>query len=577
MPHLMIRLLLSPVSVSWKFWPLSRSLKGTGSPAAFPQANVRGWNLKRVLQMPRFFFCSLLLLLSFAWWPGERTHAQESAVNFAAPGQVEPVSETRHEIKIGAKAIKYTARAGRLPIRDNQAGEAHGYMFFVAYLADRLPGEPVRPLTFLWNGGPGSNSALVHLSGFGPKRIPLEEKWTPQGESSRVILTCVDNQETWLDQTDLVFVDPIGTGFSRPAKPEFAQEFYNTLGDIASVAEFVRVYLTRFDAWSAPLFVGGESYGVWRAAGVAELLIKRSQKVAGVIFISGGLPVGKVLSDEMRTALFVPTRTAAAFYHRKLPPDLQGDLASTLKKSEAWALSEYAPALSKLDELTEADRQSLQENLARFTGLPSSYIDPKTLVVGRQQFAEQLLRERKQVLARFDTRKTIAKDSRDIREADQDGAYKTLVNKYLRGTLQFPTDLAYTGIEEGYSPTTAGKVRSAGERWDYNQGVAQARVAPTDTDSPPGGPQPWLRRSLESQRDLKVFVAAGLYDSLNSCAGLTQTAARMPADLGRNIMVKCYDGGHMMYESPGARRQLKGDIGQFYRQTLGAAKATPGR
>ena len=143
-----------------------------------------------------------------------------------------------------------------------------------------------------------------------------------------------DNQTTWLDQTDLVFVDPIGTGFSRPTKREYAAEFYNTLGDIASVAEFVRVYLTRFDAWDAPLLIAGESYGVWRAAGVAEALVKSGRKVAGVILISGGIPVGPVLSDEMRTALFVPTRTAAAFHHKKLPPDLQTDWNSTLGKVE---------------------------------------------------------------------------------------------------------------------------------------------------------------------------------------------------------------------------------------------------
>lgn len=516
------------------------------------------------------------LPIALVLWLAGSACAQEATPG--AMGVAEPISETRHEIKFAGKTLKYTARAGRLPIRDNQAGEVHGSIFFVAYLLDQSPGDPPRPLTFLWNGGPGANSALVHLSGFGPKRIPSLEKSESTGESSGANVSCVDNQETWLDLTDLVFVDPVGTGFSRAAKPEFAQEFYNTLGDIASVAEFVRVYLTRFDAWNAPLLIGGESYGVWRAAGVAEILIKRSHKVAGVVFISGGLPVGKVISDEMRTALFIPTRTAAAFYHRKLPADLQGDLASTLQKSEAWARTEYAPALAKLADLGDQERESIQTHLARFTGLPSAHIDPRTLLVGRQQFAEQLLREKRQTLARFDTRKVVNVGSKEAREFDQDAAYKLLVNKYLRGSLQFQCDLAYTGIEEGYTPATAtAKVRSVGERWDYNQGVTATKVAPTDTDSPPGGPQPWLRRAMESSRDLKVFVAVGLYDSLNSAAGLTYLARQLPQEMGRNITVKSYDGGHMMYESPGARKQLKADIGQFYQQVLGSSPAAGSR
>ena len=227
---------------------------------------------------------------------------------------------TRHQITLGGRTLKYTARAGLLPIQVNDTGDVHGRMFFTAYQLDRQPGEPPRPLTFLWNGGPGSNSTLVHLVGFGPRRIRTADDATAPP-------TCEceleDNQTTWLDRTDLVFVDPIGTGFSRPTRPEYGEEFYSTLGDIAAMAEFVRVYLTRFDAGDAPLVIGGESYGVWRAAGVAELLEQRGRRVAGVVLISGGMGLGTVGTEEMRTALFIPTRTAAASFHKKLPADLQ--------------------------------------------------------------------------------------------------------------------------------------------------------------------------------------------------------------------------------------------------------------
>jgi len=400
--------------------------------------------------------------------------AQESraptnaSVAVLAPAEAvyEGIVSTRHQVKVGQRTLTYTARAGMLPIRENETSEIHGWMFFVAYILDPMPGDPVRPLTFLWNGGPGANSALVNLSGFGPKRINriVDQTRTSEGQ---VVLE--DNQTTWLDQTDLVFVDPIGTGFSRPTKKEFAAEFYNTLGDIASMAEFVRVYLTRYDAWDAPLLICGESYGVWRAAGVAEALVKNGRKVAGVILISGGIPVGPVLSEEMRTALFLPTRTAAAYQHKKLPPDLQADLGRTLEKVEEWARTEYAPALSKRDKLSDSERRQVVGQLTRFTGLDASLIDVKTLIVGRQQFAEQLLRDRKQVLARYDTRQIAS--GATMWQDDQ----RLLINKYLRSTLQFKTDLAYEGIEDGFSPSSPGRGLSVGERWNYNQGQPQPK------------------------------------------------------------------------------------------------------
>ena len=472
----------------------------------------------------------------------------------------ERIVTTRHQIKVGQKMLRYTARAGLLPIRRNETGEIHGHMFFIAYLLDRLPNEPARPLTFLWNGGPGANSTLVHLSGFGPKRIKSSDD---PAETPDCECELEDNQTSWFDQTDLVFVDPIGTGFSRPTKAEYASEFYNTLGDIASVAEFVRVYLTRFDAWDAPLFIGGESYGVWRAAGVAEALAQRGRKIAGVILISGGVPVGPVLSDEMRAALFIPTRAAAAFFHKKLPPDLQTDLASALEKAETWARKEYAPALAKRDKLSESERQTIIAQLARFTGLDASLIDRQTLIVARRQFAEQLLRDRKQALGRFDTRQIDGAESRPRAERD------LVINKYLRSTLKFKTDLAYQGVEEGFSPNTGGRGLSVGARWDYNQGPPPPPGATPNTDAPPGGSQPWLRRAMAIDPSLKAFVAAGLYDSLNSCAGNDYLVSQLEPELKRNITARCYEGGHAMYESPDARRQLKQDISKFIQDTVG--------
>ena len=467
------------------------------------------------------------------------------------------VVTTRHQIRMGQRTLRYTARAGLLPIRHNETGEIHGNMFFVAYLLDRLPKDPPRPITFLWNGGPGANSTLVHLAGFGPRRIKSNDDPTGPPECE---CEFEDNQTTWLDQTDLVFVDPIGTGFSRPTKPEFAEEFYNTLGDIASVAEFIRVYLTRFDALDAPLFIGGESYGVWRAAGVAEALARRGRRVAGMILISGGIPVGPVVNDEMRAAMFVPTRAAAAVYHSKLQSELQSD-PRIIDKATEWARTQYGPALLKREQLTESEKEKILNQLARFTGVDASSIDKRTLILGRQQFAEQLLRDKKQVLARFDTRLTTSREN----PGSQRGQ---LISGYLRSTLKFNSDLAYEGIEEGFTP---GRVRgglAVGSRWNYNQGPPLPPGTPPNSDAPPGGSQPWLRRSIAIDPSIKAFVAVGLYDSVNSCALNSYVVELLEPQEKRNVTAKCYQGGHMMYDSREARLQLKQDVSTFIRETL---------
>jgi carboxypeptidase C (cathepsin A) len=515
----------------------------------------------RAREISRLFTPLFLLMIfgaAIGQQPGTDRREESSGLSTAVESG-EHSTETHGQTKLGPRVLHYTTTAGFLPIRNNETGEVHGNMSFISYRLDHQSNEPKRPLMFLWNGGPGANSALVHLSGFGPKRIKSNDDPTGPPDCECEL---EDNQTTWLDQADLVFVDPIGTGFSRPTRVEYGAEFYSTLGDIASVTEFIRVYLTRFEAWDVPLFLVGESYGVWRAAGVAEMLEQRGLKVAGVILISGGVGAGTVISDEMRTALFVPTRTAAAFFHKKLPPDLQADLAATLEKAETWARTEYAPALVNRDNLSEPERQQILTQLARFTGIAVSLIDPKTLVVGRQQFAEKLLSDQKAVLGRFDTRLTA------MRENQRRPGRNLVVLKYLRSTLQFKTDLPYQGIEDGFLPNSGGRPFSVGSRWNYDQGPPTAPGTPPNSDAPPGGSQPWLSRAIVIDPSLKAFVAAGMYDSLNSCAGNSYLISQLKSEVKRNITAKCYEGGHMMYESRDARQRLKQDVTRFVQETI---------
>ena len=226
--------------------------------------------------------------------------------------QVESLSTTKHQVQAGGRVLQYTASIGRIPIKDTETGEPHGYMGFIAY---RVPttGAP-RPLTFLWNGGPGSNSTLLHFEAVGPKRVSNGK--------------LIDNAETVLTHTDLVFVDPIGTGFSRPTKREYASEFYQTNGDVRSVTEFVRAWRLLFDATDAPLFVGGESWGSGRAAGVGYALEKMGVHVNGLILISGGSGLRSAVPRELNAALRIVQMPAIALYHGKLSPELGRDTAA---------------------------------------------------------------------------------------------------------------------------------------------------------------------------------------------------------------------------------------------------------
>ena len=482
------------------------------------------------------------------------SHTIANAQVDTIPGVRTPVVTTTHRITIGGKSLRYTARAGVLPIRLNETGEPRGYIFFVAYVVPRAPGQPARPVTFAWNGGPGSNSLLLHLDALGPRRLA-----TTDGDGAGSGPAFEDNQATWITATDLVLVDPIGTGFSRPASPDAADTFYSVLGDIAATAEFIRTYRTRFDAWDAPLYLAGESYGVWRAAGAAEALERAGQRVAGTILISGGIPLGPVASDAMRTALFIPTRTASALYHRRLSPDLQSNPDRAIAESEAWARTVYAPALSRIDSLTSAERDAIAVQLARFTGLDAALVDRKTLVIDRQFLLDHLLSTQPGIsLGRFDTRQVGSAKPDPVSEARR----RTLINRYLRTELGFQTDLVYQGLEVGYSSTPSPE--SVNARWRYDQGDPNQPLVIRNTDGPPGGTPPWLGRTMAIDPEMRTFVATGIYDSLNSCAANSYAIAQLPPAEASRITFRCYVGGHMMYEDRDARLRLARDVGAFY-------------
>lgn len=454
----------------------------------------------------------------------------------------EPIVVTEHHIKTATGMLGYEAHAGRLAIRNDETGEVRGYAFFVAYIVKPAQGAKPRPLTFLWNGGPITNSILVHTEMFGPRR------YTAAG--------MVDNAETLLRSSDLVFFDPVDTGFSRPGHAGDDKEFLNTLGDFAETAEFVRAYRARFGAEHQPLFLGGESYGTWRVCGATELLTKRGIKVEGAILISGGVP-GSLMPTQFQDAMYVPARTAAAFELKKLPPDLMQDKAATMKQVGDWAYNVYLPALEHVDDLTPEQREKIATDLARYIGVKPEQIDRKTLVMSNLAYRNGL----------FEGDKTKVLDTYDMRivgtEREAPGRALVLTD-YLRRELGFNTDLAYIGLEDGYMPLPGKERQSTGSRWVYNHvEIPPELMARLKNGSGPPLSQPWLQNAMRLNKDLRVFVAAGRYDSLNMCEGNLRMSAKLEPDLARRFTQACYEGGHMMYRDQPTRLKLSGDIAQF--------------
>jgi carboxypeptidase C (cathepsin A) len=514
----------------------------------------------------------------------------------------EGIITTKHQVVLARAPLRYAATAGRLPIVDNDAGQPHGYMFFVAYTVERTPGQPPRPLTFLWNGGPGSSASQVHLLGFGPRRLKTGDTY-PTSEPLSITTGLEDNQETWLDFTDLVFVDPIGTGYSRPTKPEYGTEFFSTVGDAESVAEFIRVYRQWFDRFDAPVFLAGESYGTVRAQWVAEALERRHTTVMGIALISGFLRLDQQLPPAMEAALLVPRFTTAAYYHKKLPADLQsGTLQDAVAKANRWARTTYAAALDRrksVNPLTPEERTTIIAELARFAGVKAEVVDRNSLEISSATFTDQLLQDQGLEVGRYDTRMTAPRDVKKVpwttlRDPSlvpvldlMQGTLPTLI-RYLRFDLQYRSDLLYRGpFGGGYPAPTHPNGDWMALQWSHGdepKGVpAYAPGAPdsgSDTSASSSAPMiSPLYRAMELNPSLRVVLMTGMYDGAAGrlgCDFATYTVSQIDASLRERVDARCYPGGHMMYTDKQAREELKRDMAALVRGgSAGVATLAP--
>jgi carboxypeptidase C (cathepsin A) len=458
----------------------------------------------------------------------------------------------------------------------DETGKAKADMFFIAYTLERdvvnpSPAQPpassssqpstqsttqpsTRPITFIFNGGPGAASVWLHLGTAGPKRINIDEAGVPSAPPFHL----VNNEATWLDASDLVFIDPVGTGYSRPAKDEKGEQFYGVKEDVESVGAFIRLYITRNDRWSSPKFLAGESYGTTRAAGLSEHLLERHGiSLNGIVLISSVLNFQTIATNgpnELPYPLFLPSYAATAWYHKKLPADLQKDLDVTLREVEQFAIGDYAAALMKGDALTEQGRRAIAQKLARYTGLSADYIIKSKLKIDPERFRKQLLADEGKILGRFDARITGFAYDQAASETEYDPSlsqflplYSAGFNAYVRDDLHFESDLPYEVL--------SGKVHP----WNFGK-TGNGFLDVGDT----------LAMTILKNPQLKVLFASGQMDLATPylSADYTITHLGLPPPLRKQISHTYYPAGHMLYHDPASRQKLHDDIARFIQAAI---------
>jgi carboxypeptidase C (cathepsin A) len=528
------------------------------------------------LDFPRFVLLSTLFVTIATGAPSDVKPAADVAKDQTPSdksGKVEyqpaPPVVTDHIVTLpGGKTLSYKAIAGYLLIRDNKPetqpekdsakeiqpdqydptkGKPKAQIFFVAYLLNGSDDPASRPVTFAFNGGPGSSSVWLHMGGIGPRRVVLSD----QGEALPPPAKIVDNESTWLDKTDLVFIDPVSTGFSRPVRGEDPKQFYGYKQDLASIGDFIRLWTTRYSRWSSPKFIVGESYGATRAAGLSQYLEDRyGMYVNGIALVSSVLNFQSVefeTGNDVPYPLYLPTYAAAAWYHKRLPADLQQlALNDVLTQAETFASGDYLLALAHGDSITQGDADRVAQQLSRFTGLDSGYLKQLNLRESIDRFTSDLLKDQNRSIGRYDSRFTGIRvhpgtndDDFDPSDEAVNGPFTGAFNDYVRRELKFETDLPYETLVE-VNPWT----------------LAENKYLDVATA---------LKEAMSRNPYLKIWVCCSYYDLATPFYAAQSVVRGMNLDpsIRDNIQFTYYESGHMVYIERGSREKLRNDMSDF--------------
>ena len=498
---------------------------------------------------PIIFFALLQVGTGLAQVP-EKKSATTGGRENAPP---EKLSVTSHSLLINDEPLDYTATAGQLRVA-NGSGKHEADIFFVAYT--REPQDPsAHPITFAFNGGPGASSVWLNFGAFGPKRVVLSEEKRPSAPPYQLL----DNTYSLLGITDLVFIDPVGTGFSRPAEGIAPDTFYAIQKDVTSLGEFIRAYVTRFERWDSPKFLAGESYGGLRAVLLANHLHQAyGMDCNGLILLSPALEFQNFVfapGNFLPYTLFLPTYTATAFYHKKLAPSLLSDLDKTLAEAEAWSMKEYLLALTRGNDLTEGERNKAIERLVAYTGLSETYIKAQKLRVTNREFSRELLRAHGLIVGILDSRMTARAESVESFFDEPDmlltiGPYVSALNNHLRRELKYKCDLPYQFFSSG-----------ANSSWKWGSAIGGY---PSATNT--------LAAIIAKFGYFKVFIARGYYD-LDIGYYATKydiDHLDLPANLRDNVTIRFYDAGHQIYVHLPSLKRLNADVADFIKKDMGA-------
>lgn len=470
--------------------------------------------------------------------------------------------ETHHKVTIGGVEIPYTVTTGTIVLKEestpreeeSEGAKPRAEIFFIAYTREDVEDKTARPLTFSFNGGPGSSSVWLHLGVLGPRRVYNLDDGSMPPPPFRL----VDNEHSLLDKTDMVFIDPVSTGFSRVVEGEKAKPFHEVRKDVASVGDFIRLYTTRYKRWTSPKFLIGESYGTTRAAGLSGYMQERhSMYLNGIMLVSSILNFATARftpGNDLPYILFLPSYTAAAWYHKRLDDALQADLFKTLEEVENFAIEEYSVALMRGSSLPEEKYAEIAAKLARYTGLSVEYIRRTDLRINTHRFFKELLRDEGRTIGRLDSRfKGIDRDSAgefieyDPMMAEIMGTYTAAFNDYVRDELGFESDLPYEILN--------GKVWP----WSYKENENQyLNVAET------------LRKAMTVNRYLRVFVGNGYYDlgTPYFATEYTFNTIGLDPELRDHVAMGYYEAGHMMYMHLPSLEKLKADLASFIENSV---------